>query len=86
MGLTAVGSSVASSTTSLSLLSAPGVGAGGIFLTAVLVYLLAYLNVIEAGGPEQRQLRAFLITASLPLVVVFAGIVAFESLTIIGIL
>lgn len=85
MSLTAIVSSNAPAD-SLSLLSSQGVGIGGIFVTALLAYLLAYLNVVEASERNRRGLRSLLVAAIVPLALVFAGIVTFESLTIIGLL
>lgn len=85
MSLTAIVSSNAPAD-SLSLLSSQGVGIGGIFVTALLAYLLAYLNVVEASERNRQGLRSLLVAAIVPLALVFAGIVTFESLTIIGLL
>lgn len=85
MSLTAIVSSNAPAD-SLSLLSTQGVGIGGIFVTALLAYLLAYLNVVEASERNRQGLRSLLVAAIVPLALVFAGIVTFESLTIIGLL
>jgi hypothetical protein len=82
MGL--IASSSASSASALSLFTGVGVGAGGIFVTVLLTYLLAYLNVVEASERSRRQLQSLLVLASVPLMFVFAGIVLFESLTVIG--
>lgn len=86
MGLTAVVASDAPSVSELSLLSIQGVGAGGIFVTALLVFLLAYLNVVEASARARRHIRSLLVTVIVPLWLVFACIIAFEALVIIGFL
>lgn len=65
--------------------SEPGIGAGAIFATAVVIYLTAYLNIVVAGDSERRQLRWLLIVATVPLLATFAGIVLFESLSVIEI-
>jgi len=84
MGLTAVVSPSGSSGGPLSLLSALGVGAGSVFVIAILVYLLAYLNVIEASERNRQRLRWLLVSVSIPLVFAFAGVVLFESLDTLG--
>jgi len=84
MGLTAVVSPSGSSGGALSLLSALGVGAGSVFVIAILVYLLAYLNVIEASERNRQRLRWLLVSVSIPLVFAFAGVVLFESLDTLG--
>ena len=86
MGITAVVHSGSSSVASLSLLSQVGLGVGGIFVTTLLVYLLAYLKIIEASSRSKQYLRQLLVGTSVPLLVAFAGIIAFESLSIIGVL
>lgn len=86
MCLTVVVSPGMSSASTLSLLSDLGVGAGGIFVTAILVYLLAYLNVVEASTQRRQHLRSLLVVVVVPLAVTFFGIVLFKSLTVIGFL
>lgn len=84
MGLTAAVTSGTPSASSLSLISTVGVGAGGIFVTALLVYLLAYLNVVEASERNRQHLQSLLVVASIPLAFVFVSVVAFKTLTILG--
>lgn len=86
MGLIAVAASSGPVSDALPLLSTVGLGAGGIFVTALLAYLLGYLNVVEASESPRPQLRVHLATMSVPLALVFAAIVAFQSLSIIGLL
>lgn len=86
MGLTIVVSPDASSASALPMLSELGVGEGGIFATAILIYLLAYLNVVEASEHDHSRLRSLLVAVSFPLLLAFIGIVAFESLIATGFL
>lgn len=86
MGLTIVVSPNASSASTLPMLSGLGVGEGGIFATAVLIYLLAYLNVVEASERDRSRLRSLLVSVSFPLLLAFIGIVVFESLIATGFL
>lgn len=59
-------------------------GHGGGLLTAVaLIFLLAYLDLYIASEDENLLLRRLLEAAILPLLLTFAGIVLFESLTIV---
>ena len=82
--MTVVVSPGTSPESTLSLLSSLGVGPGSIYVTAVVVYLLAYLNIVEASEQYRQRLRSFLVSTSIPLVFAFIGIVIFESLTVIG--
>lgn len=84
MGMTAVYSSSSGLGESVSLLTTPGVRIGGIFITAALVYLLAYLNVLEASEHNRRRLRTLLVIAIFPLATVFIAIVTIETLAVIG--
>jgi hypothetical protein len=84
MGL--IASSSAPTANSLSVFAGVGVGVGGILVTGVLLYLLAYLNVVEATEHTRQQLRSLLVAASVPLMFVFGAIIVFESLTVIGLL
>lgn len=84
MGLTAAVGSNAPSVGSLSLYSAIGIGIGGIFVTALVAYLLAYLEVVKASEREMRRLRVLLVATSVPLEFVFIGIITFQSLSVLG--
>lgn len=84
MGLVVVSASV-SSGSSLPLLSNPGVGSGGIFISALLTYLLAQLHIVGASERDFRGVRTLLVVMIVPLGIVFVGIIALESLSIIGI-
>lgn len=68
----------------VSVLANPDVQTGGIFVTAALVCLLAYLNVLEASERDRRRLRALLVVSILPLTFVFVVTVALRSLAAIG--
>lgn len=74
------------STELLSVFAAVGLGTGSIFITMLLVYLLAYLNVVEASERRRDHLRSLLIAMSVPLVFVFTGVIIFQSLRIIDLL
>lgn len=82
MGLTAIVSSSASagSASATSLMSAVGLGAGGIFVAAALIFLLAYLDLFDASEKQNERVRTMLVATILPLGVTFGGIVVFQSL------
>lgn len=86
MSIAAVAHSGGSSVGSLALYSQIGVGIGGIFVAALLVYLLGYTQVLEASERDDRRLRLLLVSAILPLQFAFVGLIAFESFRIIGLL
>jgi len=75
-----------SSVHTLSLFVSVGIGAGGIFVTGLLVYLQGYLSIIKARERNQLRLQSLLVMASIPLVFAFAGIVVFESLSVLDLL
>lgn len=92
MGLTAIVSSAASSASSAgagvsasvtSLLSPVGLGVGGIFVAAALIYLLAYLDLVDAVEEDMAAIRRVLLAAIIPLIVVFAGIVTYHTLQLV---
>lgn len=56
---------------------------GGLFAAVALIFLLAYLDLYIASDDENLLLRRLLQAAIIPLLATFAGIVLFESLTII---
>lgn len=65
---------------SLSLYAQVGLGLGGIILLALLVYLLAYLQVVTASERELRHLRTLLVAVIVPLQIAFFGVLAYEIL------
>jgi len=69
-----------------SLFSDLGVGGAGIFVTVILAYLLAYLNVVENSTCNRPDLRSLLITSIIPLLFAFAGIIVYESFLTVGLL
>lgn len=77
----AAGASVSAAT---SLFVSVGLGIGGIFVAAVLVFLLAYLDLLDAADPESSAVRRTLIATVVPLFLTFAGVVVFESLSVLG--
>lgn len=87
MGLTAIVSSSASSASSLSsvtsLTSVVGLGAGGIFVAAALVILLAYLDLFDASAYTSKRVRRTVVATILPLGIAFGGIVVFHSLQVL---
>lgn len=88
MGLTAIISSAASSSSAgvsasvTSLLSPVGAGIGGIFVAAALIYLLAYLDLLDAVDADARM-RGALVATIIPLFIVFVGIVAYRTLALL---
>ncbi len=58
-------------------------GVGGVFLAALLVYLLAYLDLTGAVAREVGGLRRLLVSCILPLLIVFGGIVVFQALRLL---
>lgn len=85
MGLTAIVSSAGAgvSASALSLLSPVGLGVGGVFVAAALIYLLAYLDLLNASEAEHRALRRMLVATIIPLSVAFAGVVVFRTLALL---
>lgn len=83
MGVTAVVSS-ASVTEGVSavtsLVTTVGFGVGGVFVAALLVFLLAYLNLFDASGWENQRVKVMLVSTVLPLSVTFGAILLFQSL------
>lgn len=58
-------------------------GLGGLFASIGLVYLLGYLNLLDAADGNE-SLRRTLIALLLPLFLVFAGVVVDRSLAILS--
>lgn len=90
MGLTAIISSSASSSSATSLSSAAtsltspvGMGVGGVFVAALLVGLLAYLDVFDASAVANSRVRTMLVAIIAPLAMTFGAIVVFKSLQVV---
>jgi len=60
-----------------------GLGVGGVFVAAALILLLAYLDVSDAGGDENAQVRRTLLATIVPLALTFGGIVLYQSLQVL---
>lgn len=60
-----------------------GVGIGGIFVTAAVSYLLAYLIVIKTTEGSSARLEILLTATAIPLGITFAGIVLYQSLQVL---
>lgn len=95
MGLTAIVSSAASSASSASStassaasasmsvasLTLPvGLGIGGVFVTAAVILLLAYFDVLNATEDADESIRMTLVASIVPLAIVFVGVVVFRTL------
>lgn len=92
MGLTAIVSSSASSASSsaagasasvTSMLSPVGAGIGGVFVAAALIWLLAYLDLLDASELQSDRFRQTLAATIIPLFVVFVGIVTFRTMALL---
>lgn len=84
MGIAAVVASNMSIAGTLSPFPIPGGVAAGPVITSILVFLLAYLNVVEASEQDRQEIRVLLVLVVVPLAFVFAAIIVYESLTILG--
>lgn len=56
----------------------------GIYVTAALAFLLAYLTVARASEREFTELRLLLVMASIPLLFTFVSTLILESLETLG--
>lgn len=90
-GLLHPASIIVSSSTSAAggfdLYTSIGLGVGGIFVAVALVYLLAYLDLLDALRTDDEaigDLKMALVAAAIPLFVTFGGIVLYRSLVVIG--
>lgn len=75
-----VGAGGASAT---SLFTAVGVGAGGVLVAVGLIFVLAYLNVLNASERDVERLRVLCVAVAIPLSVTFGAIVIFETLAVL---
>jgi fumarate reductase subunit D len=58
-------------------------GVGGVFVAALLVGLLAYLDVFDASDVVRPRVRAMLVATIAPLLLTFGAIVLFKSLQVV---
>lgn len=77
------GGSASSAASAISLLSPVGLGVGGVFVAASLIFLLAYLDLYDASESNDPQLRTTLAVTIIPLLLTFGAIVLFKSLQVI---
>jgi len=83
MGLTAIAASSSAGASAPSLNTSIGLGISGALVALIVVYLAAYLNVVNGLENERPELRDLLAGSVTPLVVVFTGIIVYESLLIV---
>jgi hypothetical protein len=57
---------------------------GSVFVAASLVYVLAYLSVVDATPGERRSLRATLVVLAVPLGLTFLCVLAVRSYEVLG--
>lgn len=96
MGLTAIASSAASSASSASgaasgesvvsmsiaSLTVPvGPGIGGVLVTAAVILLLAYFDVLNTMEDANESVRTTLVASIVPLMIVFVGVVVFQTIS-----
>lgn len=79
MGLVAVSAGVTSGESVISTQATVGPATGGIFVAVALIFLFAYLNVLEASEADHPALRRQLISLTVPLTIAFASIVMFSA-------
>jgi hypothetical protein len=84
MGAIAGVSSSAAGVSATSLSTPVGLGVGGIFVAGVLILLLAYFDLLDASERDAADIRTMLLVTIGPLSATFGGIVAFESIRIVG--
>lgn len=77
VGTSSAGASVAS------LFSPVGLSAGSVFVAIVLIFTLGYLDLLSASERDRSGFRQTLIAISVPLGITFAGIVLYQSLTVL---
>lgn len=78
MSSTSAGAGVSASATSL--LAPVGLGVGGIFVAAALIYLLTYFELVSVADRNVTEVRQTLIVTIVPLIAVFGGIIVFHTL------
>ncbi|AWB28162.1 hypothetical protein [Halococcoides cellulosivorans] len=83
MGVAAITSSAAGSATVTSLLSPVGFGVGGVVVAALLIGLLAYLDVLTARPETDSTVRVGVIAAVIPLGLTFGAVVLFQTLQLV---
>jgi hypothetical protein len=81
MGLIAIVSGTLSS--DVSTLSSVGTGAGSIFVSVTLMFLLGYLDLFDAINPEETSQKTTLVATILPLAVTFVSIVLYQAMEVL---
>lgn len=80
---TTSGAGAGASASVTSLLSPVGIGVGGVFVAGLLIYLLAYLDIVNAIDPGREPARRLGLLLMVPLLLTFSAIVIFRSLAIV---
>lgn len=81
MGLVAVSAGVTTGgNPGIQALTTVGPAIGAIFVAGTLIYLFAYLDLLEATTGDRPKIHHQLVSLIVPLFIAFAGIVLYSSL------
>lgn len=57
---------------------------GGLVVVASLIYLLTYLDLLDASRLDRPDLRIALIASLIPLAIAFVGVLVFNIIQLVG--
>lgn len=84
MGMVAVSAGVVSEGSNiLDTFISVGPAVGSIFVAVALIYVFAYLNILNGFEADRSDLRRHLITVVVPLFISFGAIVLYSSLQVV---
>lgn len=86
MGLTAGGTEIVigAGGEGISALSTEATAVGSVFALTALVFVLAYIDILDAAESDNKQLRRLLVTVSIPLALVFVATISFTIIEFIN--
>lgn len=61
-----------------------GVGIGGMVIAAILVFLLAYLNLLDGVSTERISHRKMVVATTVPVGLTFAAVIALQTLGMVA--
>ena len=78
------GASAAGVSAVTSLFISVGIGTGAVIVAGLLIFIIAYLDLVDASTPKATSTKQTLVATAVPLGITFATIVFFKGTQAVG--
>lgn len=83
-GAAGAGASAAGVSAVTSLFISVGIGTGAVIVAGLLIFIIAYLDLVDASTPKATSTKQTLVATAVPLGITFATIVFFKGTQAVG--